>query len=113
MARCPPGVICLETTVFFLACAMVLGLGYIAYAQRGYQKIAASPQIENVSVFEESNVGYSVPFPEVSLPVAPQQFSAPLVPPPPQPLFYGASSQISGRGTYQQVGFLTLSLIHI
>ena len=96
MARCPPGVICLESTVFILAGFVVLLLGYYVVQQSQLH----APVIEPVAEVQRSNR-----FPEVSIPL--QTYGMPSIPPPPGPVFYGSASRISGRGPYQQVGFLS------
>lgn len=103
MARCPPGVICLESTVLLLTAIVVLSVIYVAYRQKNGDHMG---QKETAIVVEEVQVPrFEGGFPEISLPIG--QYAAPAIPPPPRPVFYGNRSQIPGRGPYQQVGFLT------
>lgn len=102
MAKCPPGVICLESTVFVLAVFVAVFAVYFAYTR--------NVSVREVVVDEDNanNSPVALPgFPEVSIPLASASYAAPAIPPPPRPIFYGNRSQISGRGPYQQVGFLT------
>lgn len=105
MARCPPGVICLESTVLVLAVFVALSVTYFAYQQRQSHAEQTVMVEENVL---SAPLNTTFPgFPEVSVPVMTSTYAAPAIPPPPNPVFYGNRSQIPGRGPYQQVGFLT------
>jgi len=104
MARCPPGVVCLESTVLVLAVFVATTAVYFAYQYRGNQEELTV----NDTTVDQVTPGLTFPrFPEVSIPLATAPYVAPAIPPPPGPVFYGNRSQISGRGPYQQVGFLT------
>lgn len=97
MKACPPGVICVESTVLVLVIFVATALTYYTYSE--FAKINASPQQAMV----HQDIIRTIP--EISLPIA--SYTQQIVPPPPAPVFYGNTSRISGRGSYQQVGFLS------
>lgn len=97
MKACPPGVICVESTVLVLVVFVALALSYYVYSESSRATI--SPQ----QVVVEQDIIRRVP--EVSLPISP--YAQQMIPPPPTPVFYGNTSQIPGKGPYQQVGFLS------
>ena len=97
MKTCPPGVVCVESTVLVLAMFVAVALSYYAYSE--LTKANGSPH----RVIVEQEIVRNVP--EVSLPIA--SYGQQMIPPPPAPIFYGRTSQIPGRGPYQQVGFLS------
>lgn len=98
MKACPPGVICVESTVLVLVVFVVIALTYYTYSE--FAKANSQPII-----IEHEGVQN---IPEVSIPI--MSYTQPMVqtlPTPPTSVFYGNTSQIPGRGSYQQVGFLS------